>query len=118
MQQGDPTRNALLELVQQLNRIDKLPDPVVTPEFHNDAQLPRVVKPTAPVTLNLPHLIPDDESVPQEEPRAPRVGSNYAPVTALLEPSSLPKNARFMNSNPHQYNLRSKVHTIPDDQVA
>ena len=77
-----------------------------------------MVKPTAPVTPNFPYLIPDDVSVPQEELRAPRVGSNYTLVTALLEPSSLPKNARFMNSNPHQYNLRSKVHTIPDDQVA
>ena len=56
--------------------------------------------------------------MPQEEPRAPRVGSNYVLVTALLEPSSLPKNVRSMNSNSYQYNLRSKVRAIPDNQVA
>ena len=67
--------------------------------------------------LNSPHLIPDDDSVTEDIYQAPRVEKVQIPVTALLEPSTLPKRIRFNNSPTHKYNLRSKSNDITQNQI-
>ena len=108
LQEGDPVRNALLELATQLKRIEKLPE-THNPQQH-DALSPRVQKHTSipsPSTQSIPHTIPYDE----DEAPSPRVQNKSQlddiTIQNLTTLSNLPKNARFRNSPTHSYRLRS-----------
>ena len=90
---GYPVRNALLEIAEQLQRVEKLPE--VAPL---DNQLPRVQNVSKPS--------------PRKDVQPPRVAEpTPTPLSTLLQHSNLPKNARFRSTTDHRYPLRSKQRT-------
>ena len=110
LEAGDPTRNALLQLAEQLKRIQLLPEPVHTVKDFNTAPAPRVEE--IPVDNN-PHVIPDDESIIENQQQPPRVAQKHLPTSILTTHSIQPKNIRFSNTTDHKYNLRSKSNPTP-----
>ena len=119
---GDDIENAILEIAKILKRADVIPNLSAI----CDAPLPRVAPTmtskftpmTTPTTSHAPSaapptIIPCDED--EHDAPSPRVGSQApdpATVEALLNRSSLPKNARFRNSTNHRYPLRSRSNLI------
>ena len=100
LQAGDPVRNALLTLAKQLKRIDTIPEPVTI-----EAPTPRVVPTAVPIHLkNDTHFPRVDTSAPLQ---AQAQTSSNIPVSVLQQPSAKLKNARFKNTVPHKYPLRS-----------
>lgn len=100
LQAGDPVRNALLTLATQLKRIDTIPEPVTI-----DASSPRVVPTSVPIHLKHDTHFPRvDTSAPSQ---APSQTSSNMPVLVLQQPSVKFKNARFQNTVPPKYPLRS-----------
>ena len=78
---GDPVRNALLEISEQLQRVEKLPE--VAPL---DNQLPRVS--------------------PRKDVQPPRVVEpTPTPLSTLLQHNNLPKKAIFRSTTDHSYPL-------------
>jgi len=104
----DPVRNALLELVTQLKRIDQLPDSVDHSTI-SDALSPRMQSNKTIITTSLqnsgPHIIPCD---PDDAP-SPRVNTHSTHkdiiVNNLLNQSNLSKNIRYRNTSTHSYKL-------------
>ena len=120
LQEGDPTRNALLTLAQILKRSDTTPEPTSTPDSAtNTVSPPRVSK--SPSKALLPR-VPPDAVLQEQKEHAPAVipftneEIEYAlprveptvPISTLQQHSNLPKNARFQNVGQHKYNLRSQ----------
>lgn len=119
---GNDIENDILEIAKILKRVDDMPNISAI----CDTPLPRVAltmkskftpmkTPTTPPTPSAapPTIIPHDED--ECDAPSPRVGSQAPdPITveALLNRSSLPKNARFRNSTNHRYPLRSRSNLI------
>ena len=120
LREGDPIRNALLDIAQQLKRVENIPELTAAVQqsknqtdatiqlTHNQAPPPRVdaTKQLAPDTTR------DDPPARVEEPIP-------TPVSVLQQDSKLPKNVRFKNTPKHDYPLRSqqrRLHSIPTFQ--
>lgn len=75
---------------------------------NDDSMVPLTIHATSPNERNAPTMIPCNDS--EHITQSPRVGSQQSDpvsVQALLNPSSLPKNARFRNTAEYSYLLRS-----------
>ena len=100
LEAGDPIRNALLTLATQLKRIETIPEPIQIA-----APTPRVVPPVARThsvnDVQLPRVVQHEKS------QTPHHAPVTIPVSTLQNPSSQLKNARFRNTVPHKYPLRS-----------
>ena len=109
---GDPTRNALLELAAQLQRIEPIPAKSAT------SPAPSNLTTTQPPTneTTLPRV---KEGLPRVEKGLLRVKEGFLTVLkgkinesntteSLLRRSHLPKNYRFNNQQEHRYPLRSQ----------
>ena len=120
LREGDPICNALLDIAQQLKRVENIPEPTAAVQQsknqtdatiqlpHNRAPPPRVdaTKQLAPDTTR-------DAPPPRVEEPTP------TPVSVLQQHSKLPENARFKNTPKHVYPLRSqqrRLHSIPTFQ--
>ena len=109
LQAGDPIRNALLEIAQQLNRVediatinhphDKQPTRVAEVNKDHHAALPRVEEqPTRVAEGNKDH-----------HAALPRVEKRQSPTaSAFKQRSTLPKRVRFRSASTHKYSLRPR----------
>ena len=94
LEEGNSIRNALLQIAEQLKRVEKLPEPIQHEVNMNEYQALRVEKIPSQKTIQQStlHLIPDDESTTEYQYSPLRVEENKIPVTTLLNHSTLPKN--------------------------
>ena len=90
LQAGDPVRNALLTLATQLKRIEPIPSPIETPVAPPRVQDKPIMK--TPGAVAPAPRVPEKESVP---------------ASTLQIKSNKLKNARYANTAPHTYPLRS-----------
>lgn len=106
---GDQTRNAILDLATQLQRIEPIPTPVALPpqslsSFQSENSSPTSSNAALPrVKDSTEHLSPAASS-----PRVTTPSTFSLPTSTLLQKSNLPKNCRFNNTNQHRYPLRSR----------
>ena len=106
---GDPTRNAILDLATQLQRIEPIPTPVVPPE-QSPSSFPHITSSTSASNAKLPR-VKDSTKTLSPPASSPRVKTPYSfspPTSTLLQKSNLPKNCRFNNTQQHRYHLRSR----------
>lgn len=114
LEAGDPVRDALLELLTHLKRIDKLPE-TNSLQQQDGGSPTRVhnIKDVSPMPPHAePHIMPDG---PYDTP-SPRVQFNLTQddvtVAKLTNHSDLPKNIRYCNSPTHSYKLCSNPNII------
>ena len=93
LEAGDPVRNALLDIAQQLKRVDAIPTDGA--QVTQETRVPSVTKQS------------------EKDAAAPRVPiGNEVPIERLQQHSTTPQRVRIRNEPTHKYNLRSRT-TLP-----
>ena len=116
LQAGDPVRNALLTLADQLQRVEHIPASIVKP-----SQLP------TPTTYQLhpPNISKSTVSPPRVQKIVaavnppPRVSEPLTkttiPTSVLQQHAKTTKNVRYLQTPTHRYNLRSTTKNYGDN---
>ena len=108
LQEGDPIRNDLLDITQQLKRVENILEPTAAVQqsknqIDTTIELPQNQAPPTRFDATKQSALDTTGDAPPPMVEKPMP----TPVSVLQQHSKLPKNAQFQNTPKHDYPLRS-----------